>query len=401
MKSFAKLVATLSLVVAAVALCAPGPGASSGHFVVTNENIFDGNNTSVILKLGGTRTHPTLPVLETEQTDVTTQPNIPGPTPNIQIVHSGTNFCIFVGDSEVNGNAISSFLYPGFALVDNHSDPGVPSSDAGDGVVAAGDLLLAGYGDSTTYSGYIGVWRIGKGCTLSLLNTYSTFVFFTSMGVTPDGRTLLISYTDRANVDSFSIGADGTLTEHGPYASDGIEASGVDITADSKYAIFDVDAYNYPHSYLEVEIYPINSDGSLGQVSIFGDGALGTIATGSYVRLSPDQRFLFTDSDAKHYTDIVTLDFNESPLSLTNGGCSTKLRGASGLSPGQLMTVVPSGAGGGLYVPETGNPEGEEIGLLSINPSTGCTKEVERSPFLVDTANGRLTSVAAWPPRPF
>jgi hypothetical protein len=400
MKSFFKIAATITILAAVVALCAPGPGASNEHFVVTNENIFDGNNTAAILKLGGTRQSPTLPVLKTLQTGIMTHPNFTA-TPNVQIGRYGADLCIFVGDSQTSGNEISSFLYPGFTLVGNYSDPEVPNNDGGAAVVVDGNFLLAGYGDGNTYLGYIGVWKVGPECTLTLLETYNTFIFFDSLAVTPDGRTLLVSYFDRPSVDSFSIGSDGSLTEHGPYGSDGFEAGGVDITADSMYALFQVDTSNYPKPYLEIEVYPINTDGSLGPPRISGIGQGSNLPPGDYLRLSPDERFVFADSDTQKHIQIVTLQYEENPFELKYAGCLTKLKGGEFPGLGQIETAASSGSGGGLYVPEWGNIYGDEIALLAINSATGCTTEVKGSPYTVDTADGRLVSLAVWPPRPF
>ncbi len=398
MSNFARAITILAIIVA-VALCAPGPGASSEHFVVANDNIYNGNNTAAILKLGGTRADPTLPVLKSLRTGVATRPGVPA-VPSIQLVHSGANFCIFAGDAVLNGNEISSFIYPGLTLVNNYSDPQVPNSDGGAIVVAAGSLLIAGYGDGSTYLGYIAVWKIGDGCTLALVNTYSTFIYLNAMAVTPDGNTLLVSYTDRPQVDSFSIDPDGTLTEHGPFGSDGIMAFGVDITADSQYAIFNVQSDNYPETYLEVEVYHINSEGSLTGAGIFGDGELGEFLPGFFIRLSPNEKFLFASAGNADDPQIVSLNFSESPLDITYNGCHTRLRTAPVYS-GLMATVSPSGSGEGLYVAEYGNPVGAAA-LLRINPSTGCTTEVNGSPYAVDNSPyAKLNSLAVWPPRPF
>jgi hypothetical protein len=61
-----------------------------------------------------------------------------------------------------------------------------------------------------------------------------------------------------------------------------------------------------------------------------------------------------------------------------------------------MATVVPHGAGGGLYVAEA--YDFSTLGLLSIEPETGCLTEVPGSPYPLSSGG---SSLIAWPPRPF
>jgi len=145
-----------------------------------------------------------------------------------------------------------------------------------------------------------------------------------------------------------------------------------------------------------------------------GDGQLGPgPGTGGWLRLSPDERFLFVDTygdatdtrkrpDYDFVNQVTTLNFSENPFGLTYSGCLTTLKvpqGDKSMLDGGMATVEPSGAGGGLYVSEYDNSS--TIGLLSINSTTGCTTETAGSPYLVTSQGGLLQSVLAWPPRPF
>lgn len=69
------------------------------------------------------------------------------------------------------------------------------------------------------------------------------------------------------------------------------------------------------------------------------------------------------------------------------------LKNAGG-TPESLATVTTTETGGGLYVAET-----YRVGLLTVNPATGCTTEAPSSSFAVQ-ADG-MSSLAAWPPREF
>ena len=54
-RRFGKMLAGFAAIAAAIVACAPSPGASSEHFVITNDNYFKAENSGTILKLGGTR----------------------------------------------------------------------------------------------------------------------------------------------------------------------------------------------------------------------------------------------------------------------------------------------------------------------------------------------------------
>jgi 6-phosphogluconolactonase (cycloisomerase 2 family) len=214
------------------------------------------------------------------------------------------------------------------------------------------------------------------------------------MAISPDGHTLAVGYDfPLGSVDSFSVGSDGTLTEHGPWIGPFNIPSGVDITADSKYAIFAEAAYALGDP-TQVGIYTINPDGSLGDSYTFGDdGSLGPGSTAGYVWLSPDEKFLYVSGTAAP-SRVTTLNFDESAHSLTYSGCSKKLK----TSANGMATAMPVGSGGFLYVGQRAN--GANVALLQIDPSTGCLTEVPGSPF-PSGKQGFAESVAAWPPRPF
>src|SRR6202042_2750101 len=123
------------------------------------------------------------------------------------------------------------------------------------GLTIGGDYLFAGYAGSSN----IGVFKILAGCKLKLVGTKALPNAASGIRATPNGKTVVVAFGYGANqVDSFSVSASGKLTEKGPYPATA-GAAGVDITKDGKYAIFG-DAVG---SSTEIEIYPINADGSL------------------------------------------------------------------------------------------------------------------------------------------
>lgn len=388
MNNIRKYAAAIVLVAGAVGVCATMPNASSEHFMLTTVNTYDAADT--VLDLYGTQANPHGKKVGVLDAHVTFN-GLDFSTPNLQMIRHGSDVCVFRGVSQKTSNDIAAFVYPGFALVGNYSDPNAGNTDWGAPIAVRGDYLFAGYTGTTDQTGAIGVWSIGPGCVLTLLNTTTTFDDFYSMGVTPDGKTLIVSYVSGLWVDSFSIGAGGTLTEHGKYGVDnGDLADDLDITADSLYVLFSVQSYG---GYTLVDVFSINSDGSLGyQYSFGGDGSLGDASSGGDLWLSPDEKFLFVTSGG--LPRVTSLNFSENPLNISYGGCIVTPKEAQYISG--MATLEPSGPGGMLFA-VTYAPSYYGISAFSINPSTGCLAEADGSPFPV----GGYNSLAVWPPRPF
>jgi len=150
-------------------------------------------------------------------------------------------------------------------------------------------------------------------------------------------------------------------------------------------------------------VFPIDSDGSLGGELDFGDdGTLGNTDYIGYVRLSPNEKFLYASGNTGSTSQIVTEEFSESPLTISYSGCTTNLRLPPGPGGWSLATAAPTGAGAALYVAES-NPStgGGRVALLGIDASSGCTTEEPSSPFILTDSNSGAVSLVAWPPRPF
>jgi hypothetical protein len=417
MKSFFKIAATIAILAAAVAFCAPGPNASSEHFVVVNDNNLyaigsHGDDYATLLKLEGAKQNSLLKQTAMLDSGEPSAGQIFAATPTVQIVRIGADVCLFMADSDGPAsdtpNEITSFKYPSMTPVGSFSDSNVSSSEAGIVIVADGNYLFAAY-DGYHAGSYMATWQIEPGCTLALLGTYPiSDEDVINMAVTPDGKTLVASESSSYACceDSFSVGAGGALTEHGPYyLSNALFSSGLDITADSKFAVVNVESFT---GYTEVNVFAIDPNGSLGtQYTFGGDGSLGKAAAGYYVWLSPDERFLFVDGSTGTVPQVTTLNFSESPIDITYIGCITTLKipiGADALYANSMATVGTSGTGVGLYVADMGLAEGyyvPAVALLTIDPTTGCTTETRNSPAIISDPYAYLTSLVAWPPRPF
>jgi len=388
----------MGVIAAGVAVWAPSPGASNQNFVITNNNLIQGNNTGTVWQLE----NPASPELVSKATLTTggTNIGIGGAGMNeVATGRHGTDVCIFVSDNE--SGEIASFIVPSYSEAGLFKLPGIVNSNPGLGLATRNQFLFASYVDDSDGIAHIATWKIESGCALTLMNTYLPPGQVWGMAATPDGKTLVVSYSvPPGSVDSFSIGADGSLTEHGPYDYFYLyaEATGVDITANGKYTLIAEDGFGAPPNYTpytEVGIYPINSDGSLGaDIDFGGNQSLGSGSDATWVRLSPDEKFLFVSGGSDNFA-VTTLAFDESNPSVSYS-CIAEMP----TTPKGITTVLPSGSGGYLAVTTSGPPEGGAVGLLHISPERGCLAQVAASPFNLGS-NSIVASVTAWPSRPF
>jgi len=358
--------------------------AQSGYYAVTNNDPPGVTNSATIFKVQGNA----LKVVDNLSTGANGNGGGSFDLPRIVIAKKGTTQCLFMVDA---GNSdVASFQLPTLHKVGNYTDPKGNGSGFGNsmGLAVGGNFLFVGY----SVTANIGVFQIGANCNLSLLGTYNAATSAVGLKVTPDGKTLVVGYGFGDNrVDSFSISSKGVLAEKGPYPSlNG--AAGVDITSDGKYAVFG-DATG---GTTQIEVYPINSDGTLGtETSFGGDGSLGTGQDSSSVWISPNGKFVFVANNLSK--QVTSLGFSEAPLNVSYLGITTLQDSGQIISIGGLTTASPVGNGGGLYVAEF---DGDGlVGLLRIN-ADGTTTEAPGSPF-DNGVSSSLLSVAAYPPRSF
>jgi hypothetical protein len=308
----------------------------------------------------------------------------------IALFLSNTDKCVFASDAGTGD--IASFQVAGknAVKIGNYKDASGSGKAHGIGLAVSGKFLFAAY--TTTKN--IGVWNIRTGCKLKLAGTDKAAGAVSGMRAALNGKTLVVSYgSGMKKVDSFSIGATGKLTEHGPYSASAALA-GVDITQDSAYAIFGVTTSGKT----QVEIYPIHANGSLGAgTSHGGNGTLGAGLGSSNVWLSVDEKFLFVSNDFSK--QITSLGFAEKPLSLSYINITTVTDPSNQItSVARVETVNATGNGGFVVLAEDASPA-SFVGLFQIN-ADGSTTEVSGSPFPVGQGPG-LKSLVVGPGRPF
>ncbi len=251
---------------------------------------------------------------------------------------------------------------------------------------------LYGYADQGTYTPYL----VNPDCTLT---TYvpppppHPLRVESSAGIPQQNRKsssagTAFAYSDQ-NVGSVSI-LKGKVVEHGPYTSQG-NAADVQVSSDGRFAIFGDNTTGAP----QIEVYPINSDNSLGKERVYSN--LGPGSNSSNILLSPDQRFLFVGNTSSG--QVTTLNFNRKSGAVSYACISPVLNGfgANWATTEGMATETAKGAGGYLYLAEDagGLSANSSIGVLAIDQKTGCVTEISGSPFPNVNSPGSFALVSA------
>jgi hypothetical protein len=394
MKNQFKLLLGTALVMLSALVLSPelrAADAAGKQFVITNNNLSAANTISALALSSGS-----LKFLTSLDTGGDGSGGGSFAIPRAVLYLHGADKCGFFSDAASSDIAAFKEVTKHGEKVGNFKDPkgnGGSGTSGGIGLTVGGSYLFASYAGSSN----IGVWQILTGCKLKLLHTQTIPSPPASLRAAPDGKTLVLAYGYGANqVDSFSVGANGKLTEHGPYAATA-GAAGVDITKDGKYAIFG-DAVG---TSTEIEIYPIKADGSLGKDNNFGgDGSLGAGVDSSDVWLSPNEKFLYVSNNLS--AEVTSLQFSENPLGLSYVNITTLKDAKEIISIAEVTTSAATGNGGYLYLSEYSDPN-SFVALLKIN-SDGSTTEVAGSPFAITVSEGGgpgLQSLVAYPIRGF
>jgi 6-phosphogluconolactonase (cycloisomerase 2 family) len=378
----------------AILCCLPALRAqvpANDHFVVTNDNVSNGNiNGASVYKLTGSTLTLSSPL-------ITSGKGVPVQFFGVQqqtIATVGRNVCTFVSDGATSDIVAFNTTHTP-VTVGTYSDSTGSGDYAGIALAARGSLLIAGY----TNSSNIGVWTINADCSLTLASPASatpTSVTINGMGISPDQKTVVVTSANNNSFDSVqSFAVSGvTLNSTGLYSTTGTPG-GVDFTPDSQYLLLG----DYNQFSTQVDLFAVGSDGTLSGDDFYQFDQGG--ADSSNVWFSPDASVVYVSNNDSH--QITVLRFNETGAThrkLIFECVSSPLRNPAGGSivhSGGLATASVTGKGGYLYVAEVGTPNA--IGLLQIVPGS-CPVEVNGSPFMNPTS-GFPTTLSAYPPRPF
>jgi hypothetical protein len=293
------------------------------------------------------------------------------------------------------------------------------------GVKLSVPILYAGY--STTGSSTIISWGINSHtCTLTYLHQTTVTALnggnIGGMAETLGGTYLVVTYVD-GSIQSFSTPSSGVLTPNCPTATNstgfltqGSFPSGVDITEDSKYAVFGDRSGPYPYGPTELETIKIPitcgfTTKDFGGAAAASGTNLGSFSNSENLWISPNGKFIYVTSDGPFpQKGVTTVAYNETldTMSLATGclppySNPTLLAqlGTNFFSPRGIQTSATTGNGTYLYIAEYYGPEPpSSVGLVSVN-SAGCTEEETGSPFSDPDGIGGASQISAYPARPF
>lgn len=378
------------------------PGILHGQtksYVVTN-NAIDGPNTAAIFVADGT---PALTVQGSVNAAGQGYPGGPNYAATEAMSRQGTNMCLFVSDG--GSNQVAAIIAQTQKTVGEFSGSETDDGSFGIGLAVRpdGQYLYAGF----TASGSIATFSIGAGCTLTFLGDVTAGGLnvdtVDGLRASPNGNLLVVANGD-GSIQSFTISAGLPVSNNDLQYSTGWNNYGsmplsVDVTADSKFAIFG--DYDFANARGEVEVSNISSGKlttTLDYPSIIkGEGSL-------YIWLSPSEDLLYVDNSFSG--QITALLFNKT-TGVPSAGCiSPPLKGYATLWGGSyaIATATTVGDGGVIWVIESGYGYiTGYIGIVQVQHPTklACTLTEAAASPATSPSDSELFSLIAWPPRPF
>jgi hypothetical protein len=325
----------------------------------------------------------------------------------VSVLRSKTQNCAYISDALGPTNArpgdVASINMSTLTLVGAYPANAIDSGALwGIGLAEnpAGTFLFAAY----STSGTIATYAQGADCVLTykgeLVTIGANVGSVDGMKVTPNGKYLIVAYSD-ASIGSYSINArTGVLTLIGRYlvADNGL-AGGVDITSDGNWAVFGDVAFSTGG---EVEVAPINADGSLG--TTVGYMPIGTGLNSNNVWLSPDETYVYISNNQSGQITAAPFDATTGVIN-TGGACtSAALKNFNNTwqALGNVTTSERTGLGSPLYAGEWSytNPGG--IAIVDMAARNGVCRLTENAASpIADPVSDYLMTVGVDPPRPF
>jgi hypothetical protein len=399
---FVKLSSMFTFLAVVVALY--DTGAFAQHFIVTNDdNLNSGHNSATFFPIN---TNGSLGAPKTISTGGTGLAGGLFSVQRISVLNSTTQKCVWVtngGDApgDITGiNAVTRKVTGTFPGSSNDSGALYGTGLTGS---ANGKWLYASFTASNT----IAEFDVLAGCTLKFVaDTFAVGLNggpAVGMRVSPHNRLLVVAFGD-GSIQSFKIGADGTLTANSDkqlsvgYNKYGQAPTSVDITKDGHWAVFGDDSFGPA----VLEVYDI-SGGSLN-----GGTAVAYIASqeggAQNLLISPDETEIYYSSP---WSGTLGQNSFDASTGVVGSGCtSNTLNGYNywWSYVGQLATHLQTGNGTVLYVAEYGTNRATGVGQSYIGSAriaaSGCRLSEFNSLKNVDNL-GYVLSIATYPPRSF
>jgi hypothetical protein len=257
-----------------------------------------------------------------------------------------------------------------------------------------GKYLFAAFTESSTLATY----KQLAGCKLKLVSEITAIGAsrgaIDGMKVTADSRTVVAGFVD-GSVGSYHInpltGALHLISIE--LVPDGAAASGLDITADGKWALFGT-----VNSGSEVEVAPIKPDGSLGTIIAYMN--VGTGSNSNNVWLSPDETLLYVSNNVSGQVSAAPFNKTTGVIDTAQSCTSAKLAGCH--STWKFLGAVvwgPIGTGSPLYAAEFSQTQASGIAIINVKRPCILTEAIG-SPAS-DPNSNFLVTIGEDPPRPF
>jgi len=393
-----RFLTAIATAMAGLMLCALASFAAAkhvNHYVITNDDM-PGTNSATIYVAGGTASAPKL----TQKKVVPTGGSGLGgyfAAPQVNIVQDGKQECAYVSDggsSDIAGIALRTLRGTG-------DFPGSKGDLGNISLASNGKYLYAAFDTSGT----LATFRVEPGCKLKFLGDTAAAGL---NGGSVDGmalhRSILVAAYADGSVESFNTSAGVAVSNGDEQFSTGNKndrgiPAGVDITQDGHYAIFG-DAGQY----VEVEVSDISSGKLTPTVEYGGPG--GGLGSGdsNAVRLSPNESLIYLSGG---FTGQVAAAFFDKTKGTLSKGCVSKpLKGHAvhWVGTGVTVTEATSGTGKVLWVAEAGGGDGlpSSIGIVKVSSNgSKCSLTESKNSPASDAKTTFLTSIGAYPPRPF
>ncbi len=407
MKVSPKLISTLAL----IALCA-GSAFAATKYVVTNDDNPNGNTATFYTVGAGGK----LTLKKTVSTKGTGLGGGLFADVRINVSHSKSQPCVYVSNAVSNNvSAINE------ATLKNNGPFKASAKDFGGGggisLVSTAKYVYAGFagqsfGDGT---GTIATYQELAGCKLKFVKSIAAHgtgagAFGiggpTGMGVTPDGKTMVVGYDD-GSIESFNISA-GVPKPIGKAVNTTGLANGnypgsVDITKDGKYAIFGDIPTSTSGSVVEVGAIATLKN---GKTKVYGPIQSSGLNS-NFAALSPDETLLYISNNQSGQVTAAHFNKTTGVVSVSKSCISAVMNGynTNWFYAGALTTEnTQSGTGTAVYVGELGFPGSagaSSVGQVNVkSTASGCSlTEPKSSPYANPT--GFVMSIGSVPPRPF